>query len=258
MLFGEPDAFLPPMLSVLLDHFAPRGDERDAELTAALARFRNAVLEANRDEEFRANLAAGRTGEYLRPAQQNFSPQELSTPFALLREPRDGVDARAVALGTTLELLQIDPQAMQTLFQLTKYPFVVARRTIGGAEGTEVVVHIADKDADTCEVYYFYLASSTGEPLHVTALDWLYSQDVWDYVLLPYQHYARVQLRKINDKWYRDAPWEIGRIDGMRPLTAAFQAFHASVPHAYAYACEPPSLGPTSPLSFQGLRLTCH
>jgi hypothetical protein len=92
-------------------------------------------------------------------------------------------------------------------------PFILGNRTIGGAEGTEVVVYVRDIDANQAEVFYFYLHTEESTRTVDISAFWL------DGSVAPAREvmlgqpftlgvgtYARLPMRRVNHdgawKWF--------------------------------------------------------
>jgi len=60
---------------------------------------------------------------------------------------------------------------LATLMSLLHYPFIISRRSSGGAEGTEIVIYARGLDPDDlyeyCEVFYFFLHSGGTAPIYL-------------------------------------------------------------------------------------------
>ncbi|MBX3373854.1 MAG: hypothetical protein KF817_08460 [Phycisphaeraceae bacterium] len=176
--------------------------------------------------------------------------------------PRETMVRRAMA-AMRLASLAAETEDLSRYMALIRYPFILSRRSIGGAEGTEIVIFARSTGTTgkSAEVFYFFLHSDTVEEIEVAA-----------YVLNPFSgveellpapvpvevcRYARVPLQmKMHDgveKWFLPNANSITVHD---IGTAMPSDLVAVLQHAHRDACLA-GIEPESPITCGGLELAC-
>ena len=265
----DPARCLPVALAALRQHLLLSAEDQRDRRQSVAAGFTGAARQAAARDDLRSRFASGELFDAIAGPAAAPEQQTVSALVDQLLAATDA-DRRGLLVFAILHRLAIvDPGSMSLLTGLTKYPFVVARRTIGGAEGTEIVVYVdADPGSSTANVYYFYLwtdtASGSGgeppEPITVAGFEVVDGFEITVHTQIPMGSYARLPLeQQVVDGetvWVLRAPIATGTIDGIAPRTPELAAFHASVPPAHAAACAH-GLQPKSPLTYLGVTLTC-
>ena len=95
--------------------------------------------------------------------------------IAMLREP-DGMRPeggqerqmrRRALLAVYLSMSPAD--VLYDILGFLPFPFILSNRTVGGAEGTEVVTYARQSGIGTVDVYYFYIASASNYDVKLAA-----------------------------------------------------------------------------------------
>lgn len=104
---------------------------------------------------------------------------------------------------------------------LMRLPFILSRRTVGGAPGTQVAVCVEDVagtgDVARVNVYYIYLHTDAEARHRVRVVPHKSGTPVWADV--PLCSYARVPMQKLGGKWVLDGSILVAPIlGGPNPL----------------------------------------
>lgn len=151
-----------------------------------------------------------------------------------------------------------------------RFPFILARRTIGGAEGTEIVTSAHAYQVgteDRTDVMYFYLHSEKIDPIKVR----YHVQNLVDdkqaidpeYLQIPLASFARITLKPVmhegEEHWVRvgaDAPVPMPISEHLDLEIRADVTVRDLLSLAYTNACGA-GIRPQSPLRLGELELDC-
>lgn len=256
----EPDRFLPAVLTALRRNLRLGDSDADATRWTNLATTVDRAVRADAVRALVAKLPAEFQTEAFAPFRKLLSERRLDRLVQKFLEAEAQNQPAAVVMLLYATAL-VDPGGLSMVVELTKFPFIVAKRTIGGAEGTEIVVYVHEPQLGICAVYYFYLYSQhINAPIQVVGTRVINGVRQAECEELGIGEYAvgTVQQQTVDGKtdWYLQAAWTIGRIDDITNPSAAWSAFHEAVPPAYDLACDL-KLEPHSPLRYLGVDLQC-
>ena len=253
----DPDRFGPVVLGALRDHLGlGRGREEEWGDIA------KAVWDAIKGAAERPPVRFA--------SQETFAPvaplvvgEGVAGLVAALRATDDTAKREALAVKIIFELAAIDPDGLPLLTELTKFPFIVAKRTIGGAEGTEVAVVIVEAadDPTTADVYYFFLWSDKPAlPITVCGVRLVpvFNIEYSDSRKVYRGEFARLHVvQKTVDgstDWYLDGGIDVREINDIT-LPEELGAFQAAL-DAHQLACTE-GLAPKVGVTYLGVTLTC-
>lgn len=260
LVLRDPDRFGPVVLGALRVQLGLTGPEQEGEWKDVAKTVWEAIQEAAQGPPQRF---AER--EAFAPIRSTTAEVGVAGLVRVLRTNEATELRQLIVVKLIYALATIDPQGLPMLTEMTKFPFIVAKRTIGGAEGTEIVVYIKDGPSGanpaTAEVYYFYLASNTGKPITVCGVRLVdgFEIEYGDSSPVSLEQFAHLHLvqKPLNRvrRWYLDGPIRTAMI---RDITQADElaAFTAAVKPSYDLACAQ-GLSPTSPLTYLGVTLKC-
>ncbi len=140
--------------------------------------------------------------------------------------------------------------ALKEVLGLISFPFILSRRTVGGAEGSQIVTYVHEIDADTADVYYLYLYTEHAQrPMKVLAPQGA-SYSVPTAVSVG--DYARVALTRVNGDWVLLTSISTGHIADLEPTGHVRAAAKAAFNDACAAGLQPHPPHPAC-----GLNWTC-
>lgn len=226
------------------------------------------------DEERRSRVAALRALRAAYPGPEGLA--DLIKQLTAMRAGDEPVTLQRVgfdvsrAAGEVLHLARDNNSDLAASVGLFRFPFILARRTIGGAEGTEIVVSVRERDGAhgrRADVAYFHLHAGGTDPIKLTYRDEnLFGGEpalASNLVSIPMGQFARLTLKPVmhqgEEYWVRDggdipAPQSIGESLEMEIHTGL--TVEAILSEAYRSACLA-GIEPQVPLGFGALSLTC-
>ncbi len=172
---------------------------------------------------------------------------------------KDSPDARArramEAVHTGAELKYI-----QAYIGIIAYPFMMTRRLVGGAEGTEGVAWVDPdpNDPEACDVYYVYLHSDSTHPMRLQGFEYV---DEWLQAMTAVQNFNQgeyVRARLVRKPFQWSHAWFVESFDAPKPFTsAAPQALRDAVAGAHEKACDLGAFTPAD-VMLPGIELRCN